>query len=458
MKKYSQFDWKYDQQVKGTPMGSPISGFLAELVLQNNRPERRMSLVARELACYKMDIAALSETRFSEQGQLEEVGSSYTFCSGRPKAGRRWYHLCHPEGHPSACLSAELSSPLLLPPTHPPLTSSDDTKKKFYEDLHTLLATVPKADKLIVLGDFNARIGRDHAARKGVLGPHGLAGFNENGFILLRTCAEHHLILSNTFFSSPGRDTGTSRAMLSVGVEINRLKDTIQSAALDVPDRTRCQHQDWFDDNDAAINGLLVEKNKLHKAHVDRPTATNKTVFYRSRRLVQQRLREMQDAWMMRKAEEIQGYTDRNEWKNFFAGTKAGYEPPIKGAAPLLSADGRTLLTEKTKILTRWVEHFRSVLNQPSTISDTAIDRLPEVGINADLELPPFLRETIRAVQQISSGKAPDLDAIPAEINKHGRPCEFELERTILDAECKTELTRVEAEAEADIDSGDDAD
>nr|VZI49301.1 unnamed protein product [Spirometra erinaceieuropaei] len=57
---------------------------------RSNRPERRTALVARELACYKVDIAALSETRFSEQGQLEEVGAGYTFFwSGRTMAERR---------------------------------------------------------------------------------------------------------------------------------------------------------------------------------------------------------------------------------------------------------------------------------------------------------------------------------------------------------------------------------
>ncbi|VDM03006.1 unnamed protein product, partial [Schistocephalus solidus] len=56
---------------------------------RSNRPERRTALVARELARYKVDIAALSETRFAEQGQLEEVGAGYNFWSGRPKAERR---------------------------------------------------------------------------------------------------------------------------------------------------------------------------------------------------------------------------------------------------------------------------------------------------------------------------------------------------------------------------------
>ncbi|VDL90242.1 unnamed protein product [Schistocephalus solidus] len=132
--------------------------------------------------------------------------------------------------------------------------------------------------------------------------------------------------------------------------------------------------------------------------------------------LYQQRLREMQDAWMTRKAEEIQGFTDRNEWKNFFATTKAVYEPPVKSAALLLRAEGRTLLTEETQILKRWAEYSQSVLNQPSTISDAAIDRLPEVEISAELDLPPSLQETIRAVQQLSSGKAPGSDAIPTVI------------------------------------------
>ncbi|BHF76577.1 hypothetical protein SprV_0501967500 [Sparganum proliferum] len=201
-----------------------------------------------------------------------------------------------------------------------------------------------------------------------------------------------------------------------------QLQDTIQSTALAVLGRARRQHQDWFDDNDAITSNLLAEKNRLHKAYVDHRTADNKAAFYRSRRHLQQRLREMLDTWTARKAEEIQGYADRNEWKNFLAAIKGVYGPPTMSTAPLLSADGNTLLTEKTQILERWAEHFRGVLNRPSVISDAAIDRLPQVEANADLDLPLSLQETIRAVQQLSNGKAPGSDAIPAEVYKHGGP------------------------------------
>ncbi|BHF65187.1 hypothetical protein SprV_0200819600 [Sparganum proliferum] len=57
---------------------------------RSNRPEQRTALMARELARYKLHIVVISETRLSEQGQLEEVGVGYTFFwSGRHKAERR---------------------------------------------------------------------------------------------------------------------------------------------------------------------------------------------------------------------------------------------------------------------------------------------------------------------------------------------------------------------------------
>ncbi|BHF85807.1 hypothetical protein SprV_1002898000 [Sparganum proliferum] len=487
---------------------------------RNNRPDRRTALVARELARYKVYIAALSETRFSEQGQLEEVGAGYTFFwSGRPRTERRDAGVafairndivgrlpCLPQGINDRLMSLRL--PLrrggkfatIISAYAPPMTSPMAAGDKFYEDLHALLATVSKADKLIVLGDFNARVGTDHTDWRGVLGPHGL--------LLLRTCAEHRLILTNTFFCLPEREKATWRhprsrqwhlldyvlvrrrdqldvlvtkaiagadgwtdnrlvitkmciclqlcrrpqgkrlpgklniALLSLpahhlhfsnelaqrldnlpiaaaaateAVDVaaenasvkNRwcqLRDTVQSTALAVLGRSPRQHQDWFDDNDAAIRNLLAEKNRLHKAYVDPPTADNKAAFYRSCRQLQQRLREMQDAWTARKADEIQGCRRSTD----------------EGTAPLLSITDSNILTEISQIVQRFAEQFRGVLNRPSNISDAAIDRMPQVETNVDLDLPPSLQETIRAVQQLSSGKAPGSDAIPAEVYKHG--------------------------------------
>ncbi|VDL95537.1 unnamed protein product [Schistocephalus solidus] len=106
---------------------------------------------------------------------------------------------------------------------------------------------------------------------------------------------------------------------------------------------------DWFDDNDADISKLLAEKNELHKAYMDLRTDATKAVVFRCRSLVHRWLREMKDTWMIRKAEEIQGYVNRNEMNNLFKAIKAIYGPCSEGTAPLLSSDGKTLLTELTE-------------------------------------------------------------------------------------------------------------
>ncbi|BHF69152.1 hypothetical protein SprV_0301219400 [Sparganum proliferum] len=151
-----------------------------------------------------MDIAALSETRFSKQGQLEEVGVGYTFFrNGHPKAERRDAGVafvirkdivgrlpCLPQGINDRLINPRL--PLrggefatIVNVYVPSMTGPDAAKDKFYEDIHVLQTSVSKANKLIVLGDFNARVGTDHAAWRGVLGPHVLDDSNDNGLFFL---------------------------------------------------------------------------------------------------------------------------------------------------------------------------------------------------------------------------------------------------------------------------------
>nr|VZI22875.1 unnamed protein product [Spirometra erinaceieuropaei] len=151
---------------------------------------RRTTLGARELVRYKVDIAALSKTPFSEQGQSEKVDAGYIFFwSGRPTAERRdagvafairneilGKPFCLPQDINDRLMSLHL--PLrggkfgtIITAYAPPMTSPDAARDKFYENLHALLATASKVDKLIVLGDFNACVRIDHASWRGVLGP-----------------------------------------------------------------------------------------------------------------------------------------------------------------------------------------------------------------------------------------------------------------------------------------------
>ncbi|VDM04390.1 unnamed protein product [Schistocephalus solidus] len=118
-------------------------------------------MVTREMARYKVDIFALSETRFSNQGQLEEAegrDAVVAFAIRNDIVGRL---PCLPQGINDRLMSLRLPIQedmfvTIISAYAPPMTSSDAVKDKFYEDLHALLATVSKEHKLIALGDFNA--------------------------------------------------------------------------------------------------------------------------------------------------------------------------------------------------------------------------------------------------------------------------------------------------------------
>ena len=70
----------------------------------------------------------------------------------------------------------------------------------------------------------------------------------------------------------------------------------------------------------------------------------------------------------------------------------------------------------------RWAKHFSAVLNCPSSINDEAIQCLLQVPVNHELDAATTLGKTQKAISQLSNSKAPQDDAIPAEVYKYGRP------------------------------------
>ena len=79
------------------------------------------------------------------------------------------------------------------------LTSSDDAKEQFYEQFDKVIRSTQPSDKQVILGDFNARVGRDYSSWEGVLGRHRVGKINDNG-LLLSKCAEHSLCITNALF------------------------------------------------------------------------------------------------------------------------------------------------------------------------------------------------------------------------------------------------------------------
>jgi len=74
-----------------------------------------------------------------------------------------------------------------------------------YEHLNGATNAVAFKDKLFVLGDFNARVGRDHQLWNKVIGRHGIGNKNANGSLLLDFCVKQGLVITNTVFQQANK-------------------------------------------------------------------------------------------------------------------------------------------------------------------------------------------------------------------------------------------------------------
>ena len=81
----------------------------------------------------------------------------------------------------------------------PTLQASKDTIMSFYRALREAITSIPKQEKLLILGDFNARVWRQYEVCN-ALGKYGIDNINNNGLNLLELCSEFNLALCNIFF------------------------------------------------------------------------------------------------------------------------------------------------------------------------------------------------------------------------------------------------------------------
>ncbi|KAG1683135.1 hypothetical protein GQR58_010144 [Nymphon striatum] len=75
----------------------------------------------------------------------------------------------------------------------------DNEKDSFYEELNSTIKEHKKSrDQLIIMGDFNAKVGAGKEQQ--IIGPYGIGIRNENGEKLVDFCKQQKLIATNTWF------------------------------------------------------------------------------------------------------------------------------------------------------------------------------------------------------------------------------------------------------------------
>jgi exonuclease III len=166
------------------------------------------------LSKYRVDICGLSEVRWAGSGRVKVAGYD-VFYSGSEKGGMYGVGVAIRSNLAESVTAWEpvndrlmwmrfnaKNVPTTIVSVYAPTEVADsNAKDDFYRDLDRILKDVPSRDFLIVLGDFNARVGCDDKTWRGVVGKHGVyKESNDNGRRLVDICAFHDMCVTGTLF------------------------------------------------------------------------------------------------------------------------------------------------------------------------------------------------------------------------------------------------------------------
>ena len=198
--------------------------------------DRKAALMVHELKRFQMNITGISETKWFGNNVYNIEG--YTIIhSGRPIPGNdervernegvgivldpKMSIAWRSSGEVWKAVSSRIVSARLkfesnrgvTSPTYATIVSiyapthraPQESKDIFYSDLQSTIDNNHKDDILLLIGDFNARVGSSDRVSgnrnwDGVRGYHGVGQMNESGEALLSFCALNGLTILNTYF------------------------------------------------------------------------------------------------------------------------------------------------------------------------------------------------------------------------------------------------------------------
>ncbi|GAB1600087.1 hypothetical protein Ahia01_000286200 [Argonauta hians] len=78
--------------------------------------------------------------------------------------------------------------------------AAEESKEDFYRKLQNILGKATEKEMVILMGDMNAKVGKENTGYALIMGQHGVGCRNENGQIFLDFCADHNLVVGGTIF------------------------------------------------------------------------------------------------------------------------------------------------------------------------------------------------------------------------------------------------------------------
>ncbi|KAL9954642.1 hypothetical protein ACROYT_G042207 [Oculina patagonica] len=95
----------------------------------------------------------------------------------------------------SARFNSRFAKLIVIQEYAPTNDAEDESKEEFYKLLQREVEAIPRHEVLIVMGDFNAKIGEDNEGWEMVMGQHGLGSMNKNGERLATFFGNNDLVI-----------------------------------------------------------------------------------------------------------------------------------------------------------------------------------------------------------------------------------------------------------------------
>ena len=162
-----------------------------------------LAQVTREFKRYGLHILGISEARWTGSGKETCEGNTFIY-SGQAEHHSRGVGLIINREAENALigwkpvnyriitarfLSRHVKTTIIQ--VYAPVEDAEEeTKNAFYEQLQDVLNDIPRSDLKILMGDFNAQLGKQRSGFEDVIGPYGSArATNDNGERFIYFCS-----------------------------------------------------------------------------------------------------------------------------------------------------------------------------------------------------------------------------------------------------------------------------
>ena len=167
------------------------------------------------------------------------------------------------------------------------------------------------------------------------------------------------------------------------------------------------------------LDPFIQAKRKALQPYKDRPTQANLSVLQSARNQAKSKVRECVNDYWSNLCSAVQQASDTGNINAMYDGIKKAVGPTISKSSPLKSKS-EDIISDRTKQLERWVEHYFELYSRENTVSKAALDAIERLTTLQKLDDLSSLEDVSKATDQLPSEKVPCKNCIPGEVIKAG--------------------------------------